>query len=288
MKSIKKMKQPFLIFLITNFLLISLNVISQEHKERISTKSNNVSMLEKEFIYGDSIKISHKIWLYLPPNYATSHKKFPVIYMHDGQNLFDNATSYIGEWNIDETLNELFKKTGKGFIVVGIENVGEQRINEYTPFKNDEYGGGKGNIYIDFLINEVKPYIDANFRTKTNAKNTSIIGSSLGGLISFYGGLKYPKVFGKIGALSTSFWFSDEIYDFAQKNGHQKKSKIFFLVGDNEGEGMVPDTEKMEKLLLKSGFPSKNIKTTIVAEGKHNETLWKTNFLEVITFLYNL
>lgn len=282
------MKKLFFLFLCYPFLLNSIDIASQKKEERISTKSDNVSLLKKEFIYGESNKISHKIWLYLPPNYAISSKKFPVFYMHDGQNLFDDSTSYIGEWKIDETLNELFKKTGKGFIVVGIENAGEQRINEYTPFKNEKYGGGKGNLYIDFLINEVKPYIDANYRTKTNAKNTAIIGSSLGGLISFYGGLKYPKVFGKIGALSTSFWFSDEIYNFAEIHGNQKKSKIFFLVGDKEGEKMVPDTEKMEKLLIKSGFSSKNIKTKIVAEGKHNETLWKTNFLEVITFLFNL
>lgn len=284
----QKTKKIFFLFLFSTFLLNSIDIASQKKEEIISTKSDNVSLLEKEFMYGELIKISHKIWLYLPPNYTNSIKKFPVIYMHDGQNLFDDATSYIGEWKIDETLNELFKKTGKGFIVVGIENAGEQRINEYTPFKNEKYGGSKGNIYIDFLINEVKPYIDKNYRTKTNAKNTAIIGSSLGGLISFYGGLKYPIVFGKIGALSTSFWFSDEIYTFAEENGNQKKSKIFFLVGDKEGEGMVPDTKKMEKLLIKSGFPSKNIQTKIVAEGKHNETLWETNFLEVITFLFNL
>lgn len=225
----QKTKKIFFLFLFSTFLLNSIDITSQKKEEIISTKSDNVSLLEKEFMYGELIKISHKIWLYLPPNYTNSIKKFPVIYMHDGQNLFDDATSYIGEWKIDETLNELFKKTGKGFIVVGIENAGEQRINEYTPFKNEKYGGGKGNIYIDFLINEVKPYIDKNYRTKTNAKNTAIIGSSLGGLISFYGGLKYPIVFGKIGALSTSFWFSDEIYTFAEENGNQKKSKIFFF-----------------------------------------------------------
>ena len=222
------MKKIFYIFLYYSFLLNSIDIASQKKEERISTKSYNVSLLEKEFMYGETIKISHKIWLYLPLNYAYSSKKFPVIYMHDGQNLFDDATSYIGEWNIDETLNELFKKNGKGFIIVGIENSGAKRIDEYTPFKNEKYGGGKGTLYIDFLINEVKPYIDANYRTKTNAKNTSIIGSSLGGLISFYGGLKYPKVFGKIGALSPSFWFSDEIYNFAEIHGNQKKSKIFF------------------------------------------------------------
>lgn len=260
---------------------------AQEKNQKKSTKASNVLILEKEFEL-KSLDISHKIWVYLPPNYEKSSKKFPVIYMHDGQNLFDDATSYIGEWGIDETLNDVFQKTGKGFIVVGIENSGAKRIDEYTPFKNEKYGGGKGTLYIDFLINEVKPYIDANFRTKTNAKNTAIIGSSLGGLISFYGGLKYPTVFGKIGALSTSFWFSEEIYDFATKNGYQKNIKIYFLVGGKEGEMMVSNTEKMVKTLSEIGVPSKNMKLKIVPEGKHNEAFWKSEFLETLNFLFKL
>lgn len=256
-------------------------------QEKISTKASNVSILEKQFEI-KSLEISHKIWVYLPPNHEKTSKKFPVIYMHDAQNLFDNTTSYAGEWSIDETLNELFKKTGKGFIVVGIENSGAKRLDEYTPFKNEKYGGGKGSIYIDFITNELKPFVDKNYRTKSDAKNTALIGSSLGGLISFYGGLKYPKVFGKIGALSTSFWFSDEIYEFATKNGNQKNQKIYFLVGGKEGENMVSDTEKMVHLLSEVGFPNKNMKTKIVPEGKHNEAFWKSEFLETITFLFNL
>lgn len=269
------------------FYFIFWGLQAQEKNQKTSTKASNVRILEKEFEL-KSLDISHKIWVYLPPNYEKSSKKFPVIYMHDGQNLFDDATSYIGEWGIDETLNDVFQKTGKGFIVVGIENSGAKRIDEYTPFKNEKYGGGKGTLYIDFIINEVKPYIDANYRTKTNAKNTAIIGSSLGGLISFYGGLKYPKVFGKIGALSTSFWFSEEIYDFATKNGNQKKLKIYFLVGDKEGEMMVSETEKMAKTLSEVGFSSKNMKLKIVPEGKHNEAFWKSEFLETLNFLFKL
>lgn len=278
------MKEEFRFIFLSIFLLCFFGLNAQE---KISTKASNVSILEKKFEI-ISLEVSHKIWVYLPPNYEKSSKKFPVIYMHDGQNLFDNATSYIGEWEIDETLNDVFKKTGKGFIVVGIENSGTKRIDEYTPYKNEKYGGGKGDIYIDFIVNELKPYIDKTYRTKFDAKNTALIGSSLGGLISFYGGLKFPTVFGKIGALSTSFWFSNEIYDFATKNGNQKKIKIYFLVGGKEGEMMVPDTEKMEKLLLKSGFPSKNMKSKIVPEGKHNEAFWKAEFLETITFLFKL
>ncbi len=256
-------------------------------EERKSTKSDNVSILKKEFLIKDLNEISHKIWVYLPPNYQSSTEKYPVIYMHDAQNLFDDVTSFVGEWAVDETLNEYYKKSGKGFIVVGVENGGEKRIEEYTPWKHEKYGGGKGDIYVDFLANELKPFIDTNYRTKPEANKTAIIGSSLGGLISFYGGLKHPKVFGKIGALSTSFWFSNKVIDFAKENGNQKNIKLYLLVGGKEGDSMVPDTENMEKLLVEVGFPKENLKTKINPKGKHSESFWKEEFLEVITFLYN-
>ncbi len=263
---------------------------SQQPKtaEKKSTKAANVSILKKEFVIAGLNDISHKVWLYLPPNYKSSKDNYPVIYMHDAQNLFDDLTSFVGEWGIDETLNQLYKKTGKSFIVVGVENGGEKRIEEYTPWTHPKYGGGKGAIYVDFLANQLKPYIDANYRTKPEANQTAIIGSSLGGLISFYGGLKYPNVFGNIGALSTSFWFSDNVNNFAKENANQQNTKLYLLVGGKEGESMVPDTENMSKLLLKDGFKKAQLKTKIVPEGKHTESFWKAEFLEVITFLYNL
>ena len=208
--------------------------------------------------------------------------------MHDAQNLFYEATSYAGEWEVDETLNKLYEKTGKGFIVVGIENTGEERLNEYTPWKNEKYGGGKGAIYMDFMVNTLKPYIDDHYRTKKQQKQTGLIGSSLGGLISYYGGLKHPKTFGKIGALSTSFWFSEKVVDFTQEKGNLKNVKLFLLVGEKEGEDMDKDTQKMEKLLLKTGFKSKNLKAKIAPEGKHNEAFWSNEFLEVVTWLYHI
>ncbi|MGJ8744220.1 alpha/beta hydrolase [Polaribacter sp.] len=261
---------------------------SEISSEKISTKSANVTILEKTFIIDGLNTLSHKVWLYLPPNYKTSTEKYGVIYMHDAQNLFDNATSFVGEWGIDETLNELYKNTGKSFIVVGVENGGDKRIEEYTPWTHEKYGGGKGEIYVNFLVNELKPFIDKNYRTKATAENTAIIGSSLGGLISFYGGLKYPEVFGKIGALSTSFWFSNKVIIFAEENGNQKNTKLYLLVGDKEGDSMVPDTENMAELLIDLGFPSENLKTKVHPEGKHTESFWKAEFLEVLTFLFNL
>jgi predicted alpha/beta superfamily hydrolase len=287
------MKLTILVLLSFLFLTFSFKTYAQKEeglspKEKKSTKSANVSILRKEFIIDALNDISRKIWLYLPPNYHSSTENYPVLYMHDAQNLFDDATSFVGEWAVDETLNELYHKTGKSFIVVGVENGGEKRIEEYTPWKHEKYGGGKGDIYINFLANELKPFIDKNYRTESEANQTAVIGSSLGGLISFYGGFKHPEVFGKIGALSTSFWFSNKINEFAKENGKQTNTKLFLLVGEKEGDAMVPDTQNMEKLLLETGFPKENIKTKIVAEGKHTESFWKAEFLEAITFLYNL
>ena len=167
-----------------------------------STASKQVSFFTIE---APQLNSERKIWVYLPIEYKTnSSKKYPVIYMHDGQNLFDQKTSYAGEWNIDETLDSIRGQV----IIVGIENGGEKRIDELTPFKNEKYGGGKAEAYLDFIVSTLKPKIDATYRTKTNAHNTCIMGSSLGGLVSFYAALKYPAIFGKVACFSPSFWFT--------------------------------------------------------------------------------
>lgn len=296
-KSNQLMKQKLLTFFLFLGLIFACKeapkeAIKNDEKpaERISTKAENVIILDKEFAVKnlDGEEISRKIWLYLPPDYQTSTEKYPVIYMHDGQNLFDDATSFVGEWKVDEILNELHQKTGKGFIVVGIENNGKERLNEYSPFKNEKYGGGNAEAYVTMIVDELKPFIDNNYRTKTDAEHTAIIGSSMGGLVSFYAGLEHPNVFGKVGALSTSFWFSEDIFSFAEERANQPNTKIYFLIGGQEGDTMVPDTQKMEKLLFDKGFPEENIKTKIVEEGKHTESFWSNEFLEVITFLYEI
>jgi len=273
------------------FILIYLcSYISISAQEKKSTKADNVHILDKNFSV-ENLKgeqITRNIWLYLPPNYNATKENYPVIYMHDAQNVFDDATSFVGEWKVDEILNDLFKKTGKGFIVVGIENNGKERLNEYSPWKHPKYGGGNAERYLSMIINELKPYIDANYRTIKSTESTAIIGSSMGGLISFYGGLKHADVFGKIGALSTSFWFSKNVFAFADTYGKQKNTKLYLLIGGKEGGSMVPDTQNMEKLLLEKEFPKENIKTKVVADGKHTESFWSSEFLEVITFLYDI
>lgn len=244
-----------------------------------STASKNVSTFTIE---APQLNTSKKIWIYLPENYSKNiQKKYSVIYIHDAQNLFDAKTSYSGEWNVDEKLDSLKAKV----IVVGIEHGNEKRIDELTPFKNEKYGGGNADNYIEFIVKTLKPHIDKNYRTKTKAKNTILFGSSLGGLVSYYGALKYPEVFGKAGIFSPSFWFSPDIYTFTEKQP-KIKTKIYFLCGDKESDDMVNDLTKMKRLLdTKRCYCLHLDKTKIVKGGEHNEKLWRDHFAEAIFWL---
>jgi len=260
------------IFLI--ILLFSLNnLFSQE-----STASNNVSSFTCD---APQLNCTKKIWLYLPKEYATSKKKYPVIYMHDGQNLFDSKTSYVGEWNIDEKLDSLNAQV----IVVGIEHGNEKRIDELTPYKNDKYGGGKGDNYLEFIVKTLKPKIDSTYRTKPNKINTVIMGSSLGGLISYYALLKYPGVFGKAGIFSPAFWINPEIFELT-KSAKTLDSKMYILCGDNESKDMVSDVNKIEILVSDIRCSCRHLtRKKIVKGGQHNEKLWRKNFVTVFKWL---
>lgn len=146
------------------------------------------------------------IYVWLPPSYQHSTAHYPVIYMQDGQNLFDEALSFAGEWCVDETMTAL-ADDGLEAIVVGIANT-EGRLNEYSPFVDMQKRGGKGDAYLKWIVGTLKPLIDQTFRTLPDAANTSMLGSSMGGLISLYAGLRYPHVFANVGAMSGSFWFA--------------------------------------------------------------------------------
>lgn len=256
------------------FCFVFMKTAAQE-----STASKQVSTFT---INAPQLHTTKKIWVYLPKNYSASAKKYPVIYMHDAQNLFDAKTSFVGEWNVDESLDSLNAQV----IVIGIEHGNDKRIDELTPYKNAKYGGGNADAYIEFIVKTLKPEVDKKYRTKANAKNTAIMGSSLGGLVSYYAALKYPEVFGKAGVFSPSFWFSDEIYKLTE-NTEKIKTKIYFLCGDNEDAEMVPDMKKMEKLLdQKRCYCLHLTKETIVKGGQHNEKLWRKHFVNAYLWLF--
>jgi predicted alpha/beta superfamily hydrolase len=259
------------------FLLIFSNAIINAQQ---STASKQVSTFT---IDAPQLEGKKKIWLYLPINYETSTKKYPVIYMHDAQNLFDAKTSYVGEWNIDEKLDSLNAQV----IVVGIEHGNEKRLEELTPYKNEKYGGGKADMFLDFIVKTLKPEIDKKYRTKTNAKNTTIMGSSLGGLTAFYAILKYPEVFGKAGVFSPAFWINrKEIFELTE-NTKKLKTKIYFLCGDNEGDAdMIADLNFIEHIVNSKRCDCMKLnKKVIIKGGQHNEKLWRDGFVKAYLWL---
>jgi alpha-glucosidase len=259
-----------------------------------STASKNVTVLSEAFEI-PQLNTKRRVWMYLPSDYKTSNESYPVVYMHDGQNLFDAKTSGYGEWNVDETLDKLFKEQNLKLIVVGIDHGDSTRLDEYSPWKHAEYGGGEGDAYLDFIVNTLKPYIDSNYNTKEDKSNTAIFGSSMGGLISHYAALKYPKIFGKVGVYSPSYWFAPEaVHAFSKKHANLQDTKMYFLAGGKEGTNTsrteisqtVTDMNSMIGLLQSEGFPADNIQSKVVPEGKHNEALWRDNFEEAITWLF--
>lgn len=267
------MIQKFVLIFLLLFLTVKVNAQQSTASKQISTFTIDAPQLESK----------KKIWLYLPKNYDTSTKRHPVIYMHDAQNLFDAQTSYVGEWNIDEKLDSLNAQV----IVVGIEHGNEKRLEELTPYKNEKYGGGKADDYLEFIVKTLKPEIDKKYRTKPNTKNTTIMGSSLGGLTAFYAILKYPEIFGKAGVFSPAFWINrKEIFELSE-NTKKLKAKIYFLCGDNEGDAdMIADLNSIEHIVNSKRCDCMKLnKKVIVKGGQHNEKLWRDGFVKAYLWL---
>lgn len=239
------------------------------------------------------------VLVWLPDGYATSDQRYPVVYMHDGQNLFDERTSYAGEWRVDETMQALASE-GYAAIIVGLPNQGELRRSEYNP-----YPPCSGDAYIRFITETVKPLIDSTFRTQPDVAHTGIAGSSMGGLISLYGFLCYPAVFGFCGAFSTAFWFGNSgILNTIDESatGH---GKIYLDVGTREGPTLAytvspDDLDKMGKLdlaylngvrhiraaLLESGYVEPETLLYIEDEGAmHRENEWARRLPDALRFL---
>ena len=262
-------------------LLILLFVATAKTIAQQNTASKQLTSFT---IKAPQLNTTKKIWIYLPKNYETSQKKYPVMYMHDGQNLFDAKASFVGEWNVDEKLDSLKAQV----IIVGIEHGGDKRIDELTPYKNSKYDGGNADNYLEFVVKTLKPEIDKKYRTKTNARNTGIMGSSLGGLVSYYAILKYPEIFGKAGVFSPSFWFSrKEIIELTNATP-KLKTKIYFLCGDNEGDAdMITDLNKIESLVSEKRCECMKLtQKKIVKGGQHNEKLWRDGFANAYLWLF--
>ena len=258
------------------------DLFTSSSQPKKSTANKNVRIIDTAFFI-PQLNRPRRVWIYLPPSYNSSTKKYPVMYMHDGQNVFDDLTSFSGEWGVDEAMDTLGLKT-KECIVVGIDNGGNKRLNEYCPYDfdlkgiaaNNVSGKGEGALYVDFLAKTLKPFIDKKYRTLKDSKNTFTAGSSMGGLISMYAVLKYPKVFGGAGVFSPAFWVGPKIFDDIKAKGKKVNAKIYFYAGDEEGETMVPMTLKAFNEMHK--VSKSKMCEVIRAGGKHNEQRWRIEF----------
>lgn len=242
-------------------------------KPKTSTASKNVRILDTAFFI-PQLNRKRTIRIYLPEDYVTSKNRYPVLYMHDGQNLFDDATSFAGEWGVDEFMDTIKKKA----IIVGIDNGSSKRMNEYNPYDDKRFGKGEGNAYIDFIVKNLKPFIDKNYRTLQDKSNTMIAGSSMGGLISFCALVRYPKIFGAAGIYSPSFWITPNLFEQVKNKGKTINSKIYFFAGKQEGDSMVSDAMRMYNTLHK--VSKSKMKLVIKDDGKHNEATWRKDFPE--------
>ncbi|MEP0355061.1 alpha/beta hydrolase-fold protein [Paraglaciecola sp.] len=250
-----------------------------------SSAAKNVQVLPFQFAISELDK-QRTVRLYLPPSYDNSVKSYPVIYMHDGQNMFDNHTSDNGEWEVDESLNALAAVQKFEVIVVAIDHGGEERMNELSPWENKRFGIAQGQAYMDFIVEVVKVYVDNNYRTKPERLYTAIMGGDMGGLSSHYALHAYPDVFSKAGIFSPAYWYSQDVFAHTKLKKAKLDSRLFILYSDKEGDGMIADTDRMSRQLKSQGHPRDNFKFKRVKSGEQREALWKSQFAEAVMWLF--
>jgi predicted alpha/beta superfamily hydrolase len=234
----------------------------------------------------------HDLIVYLPPMYeAEGGRRFPVLYMQDGQNLFDPETSFIkgNYWRLGETADALAAAGEiEPLIIVGIYNSGLKRIDEYTPVEDKRLGGGHADAYGHMVVQELKPFIDAQYRTLPGVENCGLGGSSLGGLVTLYLGLQYPSVFSRLAVMSPSVWWRNRtILRTVATLGKKPELSIWLDIGTKESTRAVPEARLLRDGLLKKGWQLGENLAYCEAEGaEHTESAWAERAGPMLRFLF--
>jgi len=244
-----------------------------------------IVVLNESFEIPELIR-TRRVAALLPHDYYETDKHYPVLYLQDGQNLFDEHAPY-GSWGVDKQLASM---TGRGrgdVIIVAIDHAAEERISEFTPSFKTKLGRGEGRQYIRFLAETLKPYIDGHFRTLPAPEHTGIGGSSLGGLISIYAGIIYPKVYDRLMIFSPSLWVIPQIPYNILRLTHKFRGKIYLYGGEAESKSMVPDMLRFEEE-LKQQTKSQQVAFKVVIDpaGQHNEARWGEEFPRAMEWLF--
>lgn len=248
------------------------------------------SFLPQVLLISDEFEIpqlnkTRKVWALLPHDYDSTNERYPVMYLQDAQNLFNEEAEY-GNWEIDKKLAVMSEyKIGK-IIIIAIEHAEKDRIKEYNVGKTI-LGKGQGKKYIRFVTETLKPFVDSNFRTKTEREFTGIGGSSMGGLVSIFSGLRNPEVYGKLMIFSPSLWVVPKL-KIESDSPTSDDTKIYLYAGGDESETMIEHVQLFKKNIIASEFvkDKMNINLSINMKGKHNETYWSDEFPKAIEWLF--
>lgn len=258
-------------------------------------------MIETKQVTITPFERDRTIRIYTPDDYELTDKRYPVLYMHDGQNVFDDAeASYNMSWRVGEYLDA----SKRDLIVVAIDSApGEMRLDEYGPWENPYIGesllgrdislGGQGSAYIEYIAQDLKPQIDTDYRTIP--EEAAMMGSSMGGLISVYAACVYPEIFNRIASLSSAFWFNQtELEQLIESSELKGIERMYLDVGAKEVEKPTEDgpsnemyRESSERVhdLLKDKV--EHIRFEVIEEGVHNEIAWRERFPMVLSYLFS-
>jgi predicted alpha/beta superfamily hydrolase len=234
------------------------------------------------------------VLVYLPPEYDLDPgRTYPVLYMHDGQNLFDGRTSFIPgkTWRMREQADEAIREGAvEPLIIVGIYNTGDRRLAEYTPERDWQMGGGEANSYGMLLTRELMPWIARRYRVRTEREATGLGGSSLGGLVTLYLGLRHAEVFGRLAVLSPSVWWNHKsILGYLNERAPEiwERPRMWLDVGDREGQRTLHNTEQLNRRLIANGWrPGDTLHYELVAGGTHDEASWAARVRPMLEFLF--
>lgn len=243
-------------------------------------------MISDEFTIPQLNK-KRRIWALLPHDYDESVKSYPVLYLQDAQNLWDDKSQF-GNWAIDKKMGQLAMKGFGDLIIIAVDHGGTERIKEYSPYYHRDFGKGEGMHYAKFITETLKPYVDQNFRTKPDREHNGIGGSSMGGLISAYTGLVYPQYFSKLMIFSPSFWFSDHIYFNAFNHNYTMPLRMYIYGGEKESEFMKQHIYKFKEAVKKGECMgiSNSFNIEINPIGMHREHDWGKIFPKAVKWLF--
>jgi predicted alpha/beta superfamily hydrolase len=237
--------------------------------------------------------LAHKrdVTVYLPPGYDGLGDRLPVIYLHDGQNLFEADRAHVPgqHWRVGETLDALVNDGSvPPLIVVGIDNTGTSRIHEYTPTKDARLGGGLAPHYGRFIVEELKPFIDRTYRTRIDAAGNALGGSSLGALVSLHVGFAHPAVFGAVVAMSPSVWWDRRvILSTVRRTRPRPPLRIWTDMGTGEGRRALDDARMLKAALVGAGWTlGKDLHYAEYEGAIHSEVAWAARFGAVVRWLY--